>query len=674
MVPGSDRDITLKLLGSPSLMAGGEKVSVPDKALVLLGLLAMSEGFTVNRAKIRPILWGEYDQHKANANLRQLIARIRKIEHSLGQVLLIFAGDEISLSAQNCRVDYAELMAVIQLARSSAEPAEFCEPLLAAWAGILLDGLEFGEAGIEEWLEERRNSIKDQFLEAARHILDAEAGAASSDSRWRLALKLIDIDNTEEVAYRALMRVCADRADRGLALRIYRRCKRVLASELGVEPDQRTNDLARALRLTDTQQPDKKPVTAQVVRVSGSTPAPIDPMRASKPAAGTRPAPVLIVLPPVSIVTDDLARGLALGFIEDITIGLSRFRQFSVIAPHTGLSVAYQSQDFNAALTIVDVDYAVTTALLPSAHGFRLSVRLTSAATSEVLWATDAEFTLGALRGVFDRVIALVVRSLVDSIERTELQAPVPATDASVYRQYLEGRRLLTRHDLKNIRRARSLFKEAITRVPDYSAAMIGLSRSLTSEWLVRGMVETDLLKEAVALADKAAELDPFDGRAMRERGYASLYLRQHDYSLAAFEEALQLNPHDADILADYADALAHAGNPSEGLKYCLKAIDLNPLPPDDYVWTLGSIYYQLGQYKDAMLALKQVENNSATARLLAACSAQLGDKAEAQRYSRVVRSVYPGFSVRDVETIVPNKNLADTKHLVEGLKLAGLQ
>lgn len=657
-------------------MAGGEKIAVPDKAFALLGILAMSEGFAVNRAKIRPILWAEYDQHKANANLRQLIARIRKIERSLGQVLLTFDGDEIKLSLQSCRIDYVDLVAVIKQARNSAEPSEFCEPLLAAWAGILLDGLEFGEAGIEEWLEERRSSIKDQFLEAARHILDAEASAASSDSCWRLALKLIDIDNTEEAAYRALMRVCAGRADRGLALRIYRRCKRVLASELGVEPDQRTNDLALSLRLTDAQQPDnKKLVTAQVVRVSGSAPALVDPQRAGRPATGgVRPAPVLIVLPPVSIVADDLARGLALGFIEDITIGLSRFRQFSVIAPHTGLSVAYQSQDFNAALTIVDVDYAVTTALLPSAHGFRLSVRLTSAATSEVLWATDAEFTLGALRGVFDRVIALVVRSLVDSIERTELQAPVPASDASVYRQYLEGRRLLTRHDLKNIRRARSLFKEAISRVPDYSAAMIGLSRSLTSEWLVRGMVETDLLKEAVALADRAAELDPFDGRAMRERGYASLYLRQHDYSLAAFEEALQLNPHDADILADYADALAHAGNPSDGLKYCLKAIDLNPLPPDDYVWTLGSIYYQLGQYKDAMLALKQVENNSATARLLAACSAQLGDKAEAQRYSRVVRSVYPGFSVRDVETIVPNKNLADTRHLVEGLKLAGLQ
>src|SRR5258708_39239965 len=124
---------------------------------------------------------------------------------------------------------------------------------------------------------------------------------------------------------------------------------------------------------------------------------------------------------------------------------------------------------------------------------------------------------------------------------------------------------------------------------------MIGMERGISEEWVVRGMVEHDLLKEAVALASRAAELDPMDGRAMRERGRATLYMRRYDESLEAFDAAIGLNPDDADILSDYADALAHFGEPQRSLPFSRKALELNPAQPDDYVWTLGSIYYQLG-------------------------------------------------------------------------------
>jgi DNA-binding SARP family transcriptional activator/Flp pilus assembly protein TadD len=658
----------LKLLGTPRLTAGGTVHPLPDKAFVLLCLLAGSEDNRASRTKIRPVLWGEFGQEQANANLRQLIARIRKVERNLGYDLLIPSGDALQINPQSCAVDYTELLNAANNGETSSGASNLCEFLLGIWSGPLLDGLQFGEGPIDEWIDESRERAKEQFFAAARRALSAKFDRSASDAYWRLALKMIEIDSTEEPAYRAMMRVCMLRGERSLALRIYGRCKRILATELGVAPQAETTNLVHSLRPNNDTL-----ASAKFVRPSSSGVEAEEPVGSSEETGAPRRTPVLIVLPPIGVFADELTRGLALGFIEDITIGLSRFRSFSVIAPHTGLAIATEGRNLEDALAIIDSDYAVTTSLMPSTHGFRISVRLTSATSAQVLWATDAEFTLGALRNIFDRVVSLVVRSLIDSVEKNELQSPVPSSDVSVYHQYLQGRRLLSRHDLKGIRRARSLFKDAIARVPDYSAAMIGLSRTLTSEWLVRGIVEPDLLNDAIRLAEKAAALDPFDGRTMRERGYAELYLRQHDESLASFEEALQLNPHDADILADYADALAHAGNPSDGLKYCLKAIDLNPLPPDDYVWTLGSIYYQLGRYDDAIQALKQVENNPSTARLLAACCAQLGDDSAAQRYSRVVRAVYPGFCVHHVESIVPNRNAEDTRHLVEGLQRAGL-
>ena len=101
--------------------------------------------------------------------------------------------------------------------------------------------------------------------------------------------------------------------------------------------------------------------------------------------------------------------------------------------------------------------------------------------------------------------------------------------------------------------------------------------------------------------------------------------------------------------------------------------MELNPTQPDDYVWTLGSIHYQLGEYQTALDALRPMEGSAATARLLSACAAKAGDRELARRYSRLVRENYPTFEVETVRDIVPNRNTADADHLIDGLRLAGL-
>src|SRR5207248_6696538 len=137
--------------------------------------------------------------------------------------------------------------------------------------------------------------------------------------------------------------------------------------------------------------------------------------------------------------------------------------------------------------------------------------------------------------------------------------------------------------------------------------------------------------EQALALADRAVGLDPFDGRGLRERGFTCLYLRRHDESLHSFQQASALNPNDADLFADYADALAHSGKPKEGLEKCVRAIALNPLCPEYYYWILGSIYFQIEDYESALKALEPIKHRPETARLMAASSALLGNDADAR-------------------------------------------
>ena len=45
------------------------------------------------------------------------------------------------------------------------------------------------------------------------------------------------------------------------------------------------------------------------------------------------------------------------------------------------------------------------------------------------------------------------------------------------------------------------------------------------------------------------------DAGANAALGWVALYRRDHDRAIAAYKRAIELNPSDADILAEYADA-----------------------------------------------------------------------------------------------------------------------
>lgn len=636
---------------------------MPEKAYVLLAILASAEGRSATRSQVRTILWADSDREKANASLRQLIARIHRVEQATGVVLLSMEGEVVALTP-GCRVDYADFLQALETqgegdTRQGVDVR--CDALAGLWHGLLLGDIAFGEAALDDWLEARREQMRQRFFEAGRRLLDLEPQPDYVEAQWHLADRILDIDPTEEAAYRSMMRICMARGERGLGLRVFARCERILETELGVHPCSRTAELAERLRDPGAS------------RAAGASRSSADVKKPAGPRiAAARQVPAIMVLPPMGAGLGETVAGLASGLAEDITVGLTRFRRFTVVAPQAPGVAALKGRCHEAGLSVFDVDYTVSLSLMPAAHGYRLTVRLSDASNAEVLWGTNPEFSIATVGDTFDRLMRLTVRTLVDVIDQHQIRTAA-TEQAPAYSLCVLGRRLLQKADLQSIRRAKNLFKRALTQVADYAPAIVGIARATSEEWLVRGMVEHDLLKEAVGLASRAAELDPLDGRAMRERGRANLYMRRYDESLEAFDAAIGLNPDDADILSDYADALAHSGEPQRGLPFSRKAMELNPAQPDDYVWTLGSIHYQLGEYQTALDALRPMDGNPATARLLSACAAKVGDKDLARHSSQVVRETYPKFEVASVRDIVPNRNRADAEHLIDGLHLAGL-
>ena len=67
-------------------------------------------------------------------------------------------------------------------------------------------------------------------------------------------------------------------------------------------------------------------------------------------------------MPPVAIGGQDYGHHLAASLIEDVTIGLCRFKSLSVVAPHTAWELSQNGK--RALLRSFRIDYAVETRLL----------------------------------------------------------------------------------------------------------------------------------------------------------------------------------------------------------------------------------------------------------------------------------------------------------------------
>lgn len=393
---------------------------------------------------------------------------------------------------------------------------------------------------------------------------------------------------------------------------------------------------------------------------------------AAGPAPSTnRRCPRILILPPITALTGEAAR-LADAFIEDVTVSLARHRSFTIMAHHTGRTLGADPAALSHSACVAE--YMVTTALKPTSRGVAMTFRVSDTASDEIVSVSEVDWHPDDLTRVFTHLVGRVVRFIADSVESCALRLSPTSGDVSAYRLYLEGRQSLTSIDLPHLRRAKRWFRDASNRCSSYAAPLFGLARATIMEWLIVGMPDDTSLSEAVALADRGLRHDPFDWRGLREKALASLWLRRHDACLELFDGAMLLGPNDADLIADYADALAHCGEPERGLSLHARAVELNPLHPDYYAWIKGSILFQSGRYEESLEALEPISHNPATSRLLAACSAAAGRTAEARAYACTLREVYPDFRADHLWRVSPNRRARDTAHFVDALRLAGVE
>jgi len=364
------------------------------------------------------------------------------------------------------------------------------------------------------------------------------------------------------------------------------------------------------------------------------------------------------------------------GLTEDITTSLSRFQQFFVISRGSAYVYADRQITPSEAASELGVRYVVNGSVRMAGTRIRITIQLVDVIRDRTIWGEQYNRDVDDLFDLQDEITQTIVSATAAKIETSEVERlrQLPPANLAAYGFVLQGQKYIFSYTRDGISHARSLYESALGNDPKYARAFAAKSRTLNLDWRYNWVTNRDeALDNALDLAQNAISFDTQDARGFGELGFAHLYRKEYDAAISAYERATQLNPNDADLMSDMADALAHCGRSEEAIELLEKAMRLNPFYPDQYVWHLGGAHFNLKNYDKAIATIKTMQNPTEGRRILAACYGMLGKTAEAKQQADLILKAHPDFDLDHWASILPDAFDQDTDHFIEGLRKAGL-
>jgi DNA-binding SARP family transcriptional activator len=636
--------IRVSILGQPAIPTRMPGHVFPEKGFQLFAILCRSPRNECTRRRLASLLWDSHDDAAALANLRQLIARMRRSLPD-ADTLLIADGQNIALGDARNAID----LCIFQDG-ASASAAPEAERALGFYRGDLLDSVADATNSFLEWLAVERAALRQEFFRRAEALLIelTKFGRASPETLIDMASRMLTLDPDREPTYRALIEAFGRNNMLAEAQRHLDALRSALAREPGATLEAETSAVVRRVFS---------------VRHAGQLAAPRGPERTSQPR-------VMFLVPtwPHGAHNDRLMKV----FIEDVANELARCRSFVVLAPHSSFQLQHDG-GHPLDNSLMRADYSISGFVKPDGGGGTLVLRMLNCGTSEIVWSGQFKIGLQELLKSFDALVVRVSSSLAAGLERDILTRRPHSADGPSYFQFLEGMQWLENCDLPRLRKARRAFKQALGGDPALASAAARIAQTLYLEWLQLGGADPNLLTTARNQAQLAIDIDPNNPIGHLMDGVVALYQRDFDACETKFAEAETLCPNSPDFLLQYADALSHLGEADAGWAKFERAIDLNPTPPDRYWWAGASIAFHRHDYRTTIELCERLDSDESVLGLLCASFAYLGELATARSYAKRIKENLPGGSALALGHIVPDRDESHREHSIQGLRMAGV-
>jgi serine/threonine-protein kinase len=315
---------------------------------------------------------------------------------------------------------------------------------------------------------------------------------------------------------------------------------------------------------------------------------------ASRVAIGPADAggvPRLVVLPFANLGSPE-DEYFADGMTEEITSKLAGISGLRVIARQTAIQYKGSAKSAREIAEALDVDYVLegtvrTDRVSDGTGQMRITPQLIRASDESHLWADPS--TVDLVPGEIFRIQAEVAERIAQSMnvallepEREEL-AVRPTESLEAYERFLKGNYYLGQRTASGFRtavveyeassRADPAFIQPLARAGYTYAMLVGWG------WEYEGLPADSLLARGLAAADRAISADPANSDAWMARGFLLTVANPLTYEgvTDALEQAIALNPQNAEAHHIYGWVLGVLGNARDAIPHFHRALALEP-------------------------------------------------------------------------------------------------
>jgi TolB-like protein/DNA-binding winged helix-turn-helix (wHTH) protein/Tfp pilus assembly protein PilF len=321
------------------------------------------------------------------------------------------------------------------------------------------------------------------------------------------------------------------------------------------------------------------------------------------------PSPIrsLAVLPLKNLSGDPGQDYFADGMTESLTTELAQISALKVISHTSVEQYKGTKKSLPQIAQELGVDGVVEGAVQRSGDKVEITVQLIQAPSDRHLWAKSYERNLHDVLELQREVTYSItdeIKAKLTPPEKIRL-ASAPSIDSQPYEDYLKGRFLLEKGDIK---KSIEYFQEAIQKNPKYALAYAGLANAYISLAMPWGgdISPNEVLPQAKAAAMRALAID--DSLAEAHLALARvIQLYDWDWPTVEMEyrRALELNPNDAMAHDRYGEYLQEMGRNEEASAQTRQAMALAPLNPAA-ANDLGDTFYTARQYDQAIRAFQK--------------------------------------------------------------------
>jgi adenylate cyclase len=361
--------------------------------------------------------------------------------------------------------------------------------------------------------------------------------------------------------------------------------------------------------------------------------------------------PSIAVLPFTNLSGDLEQEYFADGMVEEIITALSRIRWLLVIARNSSFTYKGQVVNVKQVGRELGVRYVLEGSMRKAGLRVRITAQLIDALSGTHLWADRFDGSLEDIFDLQDKIAVSVAGVIEPTLQAAETagSAHRPTADLTAYDLYLRALPNTLSYKKDAAIQALDLLGRAIECDPHYGPAL-----ALAAWWRLQLAVngwtddEAENRHKAIELARRALQVADDDPMALADAaGVLGGFGEDIDFALALIDRALELNPSSA-IAWHWSGWLRlSAGEPDLAIEHFEKSLRLDPraqgLRPF-HLTGVGIARFLKRQFEEArpllLASLQQLPPYVTTYRFLASCYAHMGRVNEAREIVKQLRAI----------------------------------